>query len=128
MLKKTITYTDYAGVQRTEDHYFNLTKAEITEMDLSTDGGLINYIETIVASRDSKEIISTFKNLIHKSYGVKSLDGRRFVKNQAVLDEFTQTEAYSQLFMELATNAEAAAAFFNGITPSVEPTDHLPSR
>lgn len=117
MLKKTITYTDYNDVERTEDFYFNLTKAELSEMELSTSGGLENYIKRIVASRDSTSIIALFKELILKAYGEKSDDGRRFVKSEEISNAFAQTEAYSDLFMELATNAESATAFVNGITP-----------
>lgn len=120
MLKKTITYTDYNGDQRTEDLYFNLTKAEITEMELSTEGGLADSIEKITREKDAKKIISTFKELILNSYGQKSEDGRRFIKNDKLKEEFSQTEAYSELFMELASSGEAASAFVNGIIPQVK--------
>ena len=119
MLKKTITYTDYDGVQRTEDFYFNLSKAEIAEMELSTAGGLDKTINRIVAEQDGARIIALFKDLVLKSYGKKSDDGRRFIKNQELRDDFAQTEAYSDLFMELATDADAAAAFVNGILPDM---------
>lgn len=119
MLKRTITYTDYNGVSRTEDFYFNLTQAEVTEMELSVDGGLVQMIERIVAAQDGKQMIDIFKNLVLKAYGVKSPDGRRFIKNDDVRADFAQTEAYSILFMELATDAKAASAFVNGITPKV---------
>lgn len=117
MLKKTITYIDYNGVQRTEDHYFNLSKAEIMEMEMSTTGGLAEMIQKIVAAQDSPAIIKIFKELILKAYGEKSPDGKRFIKSEEISTEFSQTEAYSQLFMELATDAEAGAAFVNGIVP-----------
>lgn len=120
MLKKTITYTDYDGNERTEDFYFNLTKAECIEIEMSSDGGLSAMINKIVASQDNKRIIEIFKDIILKAYGEKSLDGKRFVKTQEIRDSFTQTEAYSQLFMELATDADAASAFINGITPEVK--------
>ena len=120
MLKKTITYTDYDGVQRTEDFYFNLSKAEIAEMELSTAGGLDKTINRIVAEQDGARIIALFKDLVLKSYGKKSDDGRRFIKNQELRDDFAQTEAYSDLFMELATDADAAAAFVNGIVPKMD--------
>jgi hypothetical protein len=119
MLKKTISYTDFDGNERTEDFYFNLTKAEATEMEMSTEGGLVRTLQKIVAEKDAKRIIEAFKDLILRSYGEKSPDGKRFIKNQEVRDSFSQTEAYSVLFMELATNAEAAAAFVNGILPAV---------
>lgn len=118
MLKKSLKYTDFDGNERTEDFYFNLTKAEVTEMEMSTEGGLTRMLEKIVAEKDSKRIIEAFKDLILRSYGEKSPDGKRFVKNQELRDAFSQTEAYSDLFMELATNAEAAAAFVAGIIPA----------
>lgn len=119
MLKKTITYTDYDNNERTEDFYFNLSKAEVAEMEMSIEGGMVQQIEKIVAEKDAKRIMSTFKNFILKSYGKKSPDGKRFVKSQELRDEFEQTEAYSMLFMELVTDAQAAATFVNGIIPTV---------
>lgn len=118
MLKKTFTYVDYNGVERTEDHYFNLSKAELMEMELSTTGGLAEMINKIVAAQDAPAIVKVFKDLVLKAYGQKSPDGRRFIKSQELIDEFAQTEAYSQLFMELATDADAAAKFVNGIVPA----------
>ena len=118
MLKKTFTYTDYNGVERTEDHYFNLSKAELMEMELSTTGGLAEMINKIVAAQDAPAIVKIFKELVLKAYGQKSADGRRFIKSQELSDEFAQTEAYSQLFMELATDADAAGKFVNGIVPA----------
>ena len=115
MLKLTRTYNDYNGMSRTEDFYFNLTQAEVTEMELSVDGGLVERINRIVAAQDGKQIIAVFKDIILRAYGEKSADGKRFIKNQELRDAFAQTEAYSDLFMELATDAEAAAKFINGI-------------
>lgn len=123
MLKKTITYTDYDGHERVEDFYFNLSKAEVAEMEMSEYGGLSNLLKKIVQEKDTKRIIEMFKDLILRSYGEKSQDGKRFVKNQELRDAFCQTEAYSELFMELAGNAEAAAAFVNGITPVIQPAN-----
>lgn len=120
MLKKTITYTDYNGVERTEDFYFNLTKAEIMEMEMSTTGGLAEMIQRIVAAQDAPEIIKIFKDLVLRAYGEKSPDGKRFIKTEESAKAFSQTEAYSNLFMELATDADAAAAFVNGIVPAME--------
>lgn len=117
MLKKTITYTDYNGSERTEDFYFNLSKAEIMEMEMGTSGGLAEMITRIVAAQDAPAIIKIFKDLVLKAYGEKSPDGKRFIKSEEIATSFSQTEAYSQLFMELATNADAAAAFVNGIVP-----------
>ena len=120
MLKKTIEYTDFNGVDRKEDFYFNLTEAEIMEMELSTVGGLTETINKIVAAQDAPAIIKLFKDLVLKSYGEKSADGRQFKKSDEITTAFAQTNAYSKLFMELATDADAAAAFVNGIVPNVE--------
>ena len=124
MLKKTITYKDYNGTERTEDFYFNLTKAEVMEMEMSTSGGLAEMIENIVKAQDTPSIIKIFKDLILKAYGEKSPDGKRFMKvNDAGVPlsvAFSQTEAFSILFMELATDAEAASNFVNGIIPSID--------
>lgn len=117
MLKKTITYTDYNNNERKEDFYFNLNKAEIMRMEMSTRGGLAERINRIVAAQDTPAIIEVFEDLIQKSYGVKDADGRGFVKKKEDLEAFMATEAYSELFMELATNADAAAEFVNGIVP-----------
>lgn len=118
MLKKTITYTDYNGVERTEDFYFNLSEAELMEMEMSTTGGMAEMIQRIVAAKDAPAIIKIFKDLVRKAYGIRSDDGRRFIKSDKISDEFCQTEAYSLLFMELATNDNAAAEFVNGIMPA----------
>lgn len=118
MLKKTITYVDYNGVQRTEDFYFNLSKAEVAEMEMSVEGGFSKMLEEIVASKDNVRIVNLFKDMVLKSYGEKSADGRRFVKSKELSEAFSQTEAYSEIFMELALNEEAAAAFVNGIMPA----------
>ena len=114
MLKKTITYTDYNGVERTEDFFFNLTKAEIMEMEMGTEGGMADMISRIVSAQDTPSI----KDILLKAYGEKSPDGKRFIKSKELSDGFSQTEAYSILFMELATDAEAASKFVNGIIPA----------
>lgn len=120
MLKRTITYTDYDGLERTEDFYFNLTRAEVAEMELSVDGGLVKMLNKIVEAKDGKRIIETLKDFILKAYGEKSPDGRRFIKNDEVRANFAQTEAYSKLFMELALDADAAAKFINAIVPKAD--------
>lgn len=117
MLKKTLSYVDFDGQPRTEEHYFNLTQAELTEMELSLNGGLSQLLEKILQENDQKQIIEYFKKIILMAYGQKSLDGRKFVKNEQIREEFVSTAAYSELFMELATDADAAAAFINGIMP-----------
>lgn len=118
MIKKTVTYTDYNGLERTENFYFNLSKAEVLEMEMSTAGGMAESIQKIIDAKDTPAIIRVFKDLVLKAYGVKSDDGRRFIKSKELSEEFSQTEAYSQIFMELATNADEAAKFVNGIVPA----------
>ena len=120
MLKKTITCADYNGVERTEDHYFNLSEAEVMEMEMGTTGGFAEMVDRIVKAQDTPTIIKIFKDIILKSYGVKSPDGKRFIKSEELSTAFSQTEAYSKLFMELATDDKAAAEFVNGITPNVK--------
>ena len=117
MVVKKIKYTDFNGVEREEEFMFNLTEAEITEMELTTDGGLSDSIKKIISAQDTPQIIETFKMLLLKSYGEKSADGRRFIKSDELSKEFTQTNAYSQLFMELAYDDKAAVAFIYGIIP-----------
>ena len=120
MLKRNIKYTDFDGNERSEDFYFHMSKAEVVEMEMGITGGMTQMIERIVAAQDGKQIIDTFKILILKAYGEKSPDGKRFIKSQELRDAFEQTEAYSILFMDLATNAEASSAFVNGIIPQAK--------
>lgn len=117
MYSKTIKYTDYNGVEREEEFLFNLSKAELMEMQLSAEGGLENNIKSIIQTRDTKKIIELFKKIIIDSYGIKSADGIRFVKTPELRNDFMQSEAYSELFMELAMDDKAAAEFVNGILP-----------
>lgn len=121
MLKKTISYIDYNGTERTENYYFNLSKAELMEMELTTQGGLADTIQNIMDAQDTAAIVKIFKELILKAYGEKSADGKRFIKTNEngnkLCDIFAETEAYSQLFMELATDAKMASEFINGIIP-----------
>lgn len=118
MLKKPITYTDYNGVERTEDFYFNLSKAELMEMELGVTGGMTEMLNKIIAAKDAPSLMKTFKEVIMKSYGIKSDDGKRLVKSEEISTAFIQTEAYSVLFMELITDDKAAADFVNGIIPN----------
>lgn len=118
MLKKNITYTDYNGTERKEDFYFNLSKAEVMEMELSTVGGLAGYIQKIIDTQDQPALIKIFKDLVLRAYGEKSMDGKRFIKSDELSTAFSQTEAYSQIFMELATDAKKASEFVNGIVPA----------
>lgn len=118
MIKKTITYTDYNGVERTEEAFFNLNEAEVTELELGVTGGWSEMAKKIIETKDLPSLIKIFKELLFKSYGVKSPDGRRFIKSQELSIEFSQTEAYSKLFMELATDDVAAAEFCNQVLPT----------
>lgn len=118
MLKKTVTYVDYNGVERTEDFYFNLSKAEVAELELSVEGGFSAMLEEIVKAKDNVRIVELFKKMVLMSYGEKSADGKRFVKSKELSEAFSQTEAYSEIFMELALDEKAAAAFVNGIMPA----------
>lgn len=118
MLKKTIKYTDYEGNECQEDFYFNLNKAELMEMQLSTKGGLDKYLQKLVDEEDNQKIMAMFKQIIMKSYGKKSEDGTRFIKSPELSNEFIQTEAYSELFMELIQDENAAKAFMTGIIPN----------
>ena len=118
MLKKIITYTDYNGVERTEPFYFNLSKAELMEMELGVTGGMTEMLNKIIAAKDAPSLMKTFKEMIMKAYGVKSDDGKRLIKSEELSTAFTQTEAYSVLFMELITDDKAAADFVNGIIPN----------
>lgn len=117
MVKKTVTYTDYNGVERTEDFYFNLTEAEASEMELSVEGGLSNMLDGIIKAKNVPAVVKIFKDLLLRSYGEKSADGRRFIKSAELSTAFSQTEAYSILFMELGSDPEKAADFFNAIIP-----------
>lgn len=120
MIKETVTYVDYNGEKRTEDFYFNLSRAEVLEMETSEVGGLSEKLQNIINAKDLPEVMKTFKDLVLRAYGVKSADGRRFEKSDKLSTEFSQTEAYSELFMKLATDTEAAIRFVNGILPADE--------
>lgn len=117
MIKKTMTYTDFNGVERKEDFYFNLTKAEVLKMEMGVKGGLAEQIKRIVDTQDQPAIIEIFEDLIQKAYGVKTPDGRGFLKRKEDLEAFIATQAYSDLYMELATDDKKAAEFINGIVP-----------
>ena len=119
MLKKTITYVDYEGVVRKEDFYFNLSRAELLDLDLNQDGGMKAYLQEIIDAKDKVKIWNVFTKLVKLSYGVKTDDGKRFKKNPELTDAFVQSEAFSELMVELTSNENAAAAFANGILASV---------
>lgn len=119
MYKKEIEYIDYNGDPRKETKYFNLSKAELMEMELSTQAGIEEMIRMMIATKDNAKIVQTYKDLILKSYGIKSEDGTRFIKSQQLREEFEQSEAYSEFFMELLSNSETQKAFINGIINGV---------
>ena len=117
MLKKTIKYTDFNDNEITEDFYFNLTKAELLEMETKSNGGLKAKLERLINTRDISSIMEIFKEIITSSYGVKSDDGKRFIKNKETLDAFIQSNAYSELYIELASNSDSAIEFITNIIP-----------
>lgn len=118
MYKKVIKYTDYNGIEREEPFYFNLNKAELVKWEGSTLGGMKAMYDKIIAAQDKEALISLFETIIQRAYGEKSPDGKRFMKSPEILANFISTEAYSNLFMELASNDEAASAFMEGIMPA----------
>lgn len=118
MLKKKVTYEDFNGQTRTEDFYFNLTKAELMEMETSVNGGLSEMLKQVIGSDDKPTLVRIFKDLVLRSYGERSLDGKRFIKNDEIREAFSQTQAYSDIFMELATDDKVATEFIKGIVPS----------
>lgn len=117
MYKKTITCPDFNGVERTETHYFNLTKAEVAEMEMTTSGGYAEMLQNIVDAKDTPALMEQFKKMILKAYGHMKEDGRRFEKSEQISTEFSQTAAYSEIFMELLTNTDAAIEFVTNIMP-----------
>lgn len=120
MLKKTITFTDYDGNERTEDYYFNLSKTESLELDFEYPGGLGVYMDYILKAQRHGEIFKLFKSIVMKAYGEKSLDGRRFIKNPEVTAAFVETEAFDKLLMDLMEHPETANEFMKGILPKLD--------
>lgn len=127
MIKWPITYTDYNGETRTEDFYFNLNKAEVMEMQLHHNGAYSEYLKRLVTEQDGKAMAEEYKFLILKSYGKKSDDGRKFVKSKEISEDFQQTEAFSELYMQLATEDEAITKFVNGVFPKLDANDSNPN-
>lgn len=116
MFKHVIKYTDYNGMERNETFYFNLSKAELMEMELSTQAGVEEMIRMMIATNDNAKIVSLFKELILKSYGIKSEDGKRFIKTQELRDQFEQSEAYSEFFIAMLQNENGLQTkFINGV-------------
>lgn len=121
MLVKTYTYTDYSGNERKEDFYFNITEAEAIKLEMSENGGLTAKINRIIESQNMPEIIKLFEELIGVAYGVKSPDGREFMKSPEITRSFMQTEGYNKLFMDFMTKKGFAADFFNSLMPTKIP-------
>jgi hypothetical protein len=117
MLKRDITYEDFDGEKVTETFYFNLTRSEIIELEVDHKGGLQEALQRIIRTQNNKELIAEFKKIVLLAYGIKSEDGKRFIKNDTLREEFSQTAAYDSLFMELATSDDAAAIFIKGVIP-----------
>lgn len=117
MLKKTITYTDYNDVERTETFYFNISESELTEMQLSTEGGLAERLQKMIDSQDVPSVTKVFKDIILKAYGEKSADGKYFRKSEEISNAFVATEAYNKLYMELLQDPDKLAEFINGLLP-----------
>ena len=117
MLKKTITYTDYDGNERTETHYFNLTQAELTKMFASVDGGLYRYMTQALSAQSGKRIMEMLDMIIKASYGQKSLDGRKLMKSDEIYRDFEESLAYDKFFTDLLSNDAAAAEFIRGVIP-----------
>lgn len=126
MLKKAITYTDYNGNERTEDFYFDLTEAELTRLNFTTEGGLEAVLNQIIATQDIPQLYMYFEKIVQMSYGVKSIDGRMFDKSDEILHRFTHCPAYNELIMELIQSADAAAAFVNGVIPKQKDRNAAP--
>ena len=128
MLKKTITYTDYDGVERTEDFWFNLSKTELTKLDAELPGGVLGVLRKIIDKKDRKALVDFIETLILRSYGEKTLDGKRFVKTPDMAEEFMQTPAYDELFMSVLSDTDSQTSFINGVIPQsmakeIEQTD-----
>ena len=128
MLKKTITYTDYDGMERTEDFWFNLSKTELTKLDAELPGGVLGVLRKIIDKQDRKALVDFIETLILRSYGEKTLDGKRFVKTPDMAEEFMQTPAYDELFMSILSDTDSQTSFINGVIPQsmakeIEKTD-----
>lgn len=117
MIKKTVTYEDYNGENRTETFYFHFTEAEILDMEMSTEGGFAERIQRIIDAKDQSALMKLIKKFVIDAYGVKSPDGKRFIKNDEVKAAFLECPAYSDIFMDMVTDDKLAAEFVNGVVP-----------
>ena len=120
MYKKTITYTDFNGTERTEDFYFHMTQAEILKMEYSQEGGMTNVIQKIIETEETTKLLPLFETVVRMSYGKRSVDGRHFEKKQEYTDQFLASEAYSNMFVEFMMNADEAAKFINNVCKKID--------
>ncbi|MBO7452210.1 MAG: hypothetical protein J6U54_17930 [Clostridiales bacterium] len=128
MVKKTLTYKDFDGNERTEDFYFNLLPKELMDLQTSMKGGLSQMLDKIIKENDQNALYKYFEQLVLVAYGVKSMDGRTMDKSDAAKEDFKSTVAYSDIYMDLATDAKAATDFVNGILPSKEEMEKYTKR
>lgn len=117
MLKKSITYTDFDGNEVTDTFYFNLTKSEVVELEASQQGGIEAFVKRVSAAQDNKTLLAEFKRIVLLAYGEKSPDGKRFIKNDELREEFSQTAAFDELFIDLISVEGSAVNFFKGLLP-----------
>lgn len=119
MRKEIIKYTDWNGTDREETFYFNLTRTECIRLHSDTPGGLGEVLDRIVKANDTGTIRATFEDLLGRSYGVKSEDGRRLIKgkNGEMFQAFTESMAYDELIVKLISEPGYAADFFNDVIP-----------
>nr|DAV14970.1 MAG TPA: hypothetical protein [Caudoviricetes sp.] len=120
MYKKTITYTDFNGTERTEDFYFHMTQAEILKMEYSQEGGMTNVIQKIIETEETTKLLPLFETVVRMSYGKRSVDGRHFEKKPEYTDQFLASEAYSNMFVEFMMNADEAAKFINNVCKKID--------
>lgn len=110
-------YTDYNGVERREDYYFNFTESELIDAEYDEGGSLSSILTNIVKTNDQGALIRMFKKLILKSYGEKSIDGKRFIKSEELSTQFSQTEAFNMMYMKCVTDDKFANKFIENIIP-----------
>lgn len=117
MIKKNVTYKNFEDIEITETLHFHFTEAELVELESSEEGGLTAWGETLKESGNIEEILAALKKIIGKAYGEKMDGGRRFVKNDLIVDSFKSSEAYSTLLFQLLENPTEAGEFFKALVP-----------
>ncbi len=116
MVTEKIEFTNYNGEKDTETLYFNLSPVELTELELSESEGLSNKIQKLIKEKNNREIYKTFKNIVLLAYGVKSPDGKQFIKSEKLSQDFVQTAAYEEFMWSLMSDETKAANFINELT------------